>query len=104
MESYLSVADDRTCVWIDVLAINQHSSSPENAADVAAFESVLQGCTGGTIVVIDMAKCNPATRSWCLYEWDHTLLYHGPDGLHVTVRVTWVRVTCSSSFVNIMHI
>ncbi|GAX72581.1 hypothetical protein CEUSTIGMA_g37.t1 [Chlamydomonas eustigma] len=85
VENYLMSASDTTCVWIDCVAINQHSDTnkAQNQADVAAFENVLKVCTGGTIVVIDMPRCNPATRSWCMYEWDHTLHYHGPDGLHM---------------------
>ncbi|GAX81308.1 hypothetical protein CEUSTIGMA_g8739.t1 [Chlamydomonas eustigma] len=84
--SFLSSASDETCIWIDCIAINQHGdTNPEqNQADVAAFEDVLQLCSGGTIVVVDMANgCNPASRAWCLYEWDYTLHYHGPDGLHL---------------------
>ena len=52
--------------------------------DVDAFERTLQFCTAGTIVVVDMATCSPATRGWCLFEWDHTTKYHGFDGLHLT--------------------
>ncbi len=49
-------------------------------------QTALQVCSDGTIVVVDMASgCNPASRAWCLYEWDYTLHYHGADGLHMTV-------------------
>ena len=82
---FLRDAPDGTCVWIDVLAINQHKyTRPEvNKADVAAFEHTLKICTAGTIVVFDKPTCNPATRGWCLFEWDHTVLFHGLDGLHL---------------------
>jgi hypothetical protein len=85
IERFLASASDSTCVWIDFLAINQHSAgNPEqNKADVAAFEDVLKICEGGTLVVIDMEKCNTASRAWCLFEWDHTLHLHGQDGLHM---------------------
>ena len=86
---FLSSASEDTRVWIDCVAINQHdkTNAAQNKADVSAFEDVLQLCGGGTIVVVDMASgTNPASRGWCLYEWDHTLHYHGPDGLHMTVR------------------
>ena len=45
-----------------------------------SFESTIEACQG-TIVVVEMDKCNPATRGWCLYEWDKALTYHGYDGL-----------------------
>ena len=82
---FLRDAPEDTCVWIDVLAINQHRDTrPEaNKADVAAFEHTLEICTAGTIVVVYMATCDPATRGWCLYEWDHTVTFHGLDGLHL---------------------
>lgn len=84
---FLGSADDTTRVWIDILAVNQHSGEGvdhnQNKEDVAAFDDVLQVCSGGTIVVVDMQFCNPATRGWCLYEFDHTMRHHGPDGLHM---------------------
>ena len=86
---FLSSASEDTRVWIDCIAINQHgdTNGAQNKADVSAFEDVLQLCGGGTIVVVDMGSgTNPASRGWCLYEWDYTLHYHGPDGLHMTVR------------------
>ena len=55
-----------------------------NAADVASFEATIQQCRGGTIVVVDGDMCNPATRGWCLYEWDKTVLYYGLEGLFMT--------------------
>ncbi len=76
-------ASEDTCVWLDFVAINQHEGFAQNKADVQAFEDCLKQCTGGTLVVVDHKRCNPATRGWCLYEWDHTLLHHGPDGLHM---------------------
>ncbi len=64
--AFLSNASDETRVWIDCIAINQHGDTcPEqNAADVSAFETVLQSCKAGTIVVVDLDKCNPASRAW----------------------------------------
>ena len=55
-----------SCVWIDCVAINQHvdTNRDQNATDVSAFKAVLRQCTAGTIVVVDMARCNPANRSW----------------------------------------
>ncbi len=83
--SFLRNAPEETTVWVDVVAINQHQDTrPDaNAADVAAFERTLKICTAGTIVVVDMPTCSPASRAWCLYEWDHTVKYHGLDGLHL---------------------
>jgi len=84
VEEFLANASEDTYVWIDCFAVNQHQDNPENAADVAAFEEVIKQCTAGTIVVIDMeGGSDPSRRAWCLYEWDHTLLHHGPDGLHM---------------------
>jgi hypothetical protein len=53
-------------VWIDCIAVNQHSdtNASQNHDDVLAFEHVLKACSGGTLVVIDLKKCNPATRCW----------------------------------------
>ncbi|PNH11034.1 WD repeat domain-containing protein [Tetrabaena socialis] len=79
---FLLDADESTAVWIDILAVNQHSAL-ETQADccMQAFRDVV-GVTVGTIVVMDVAICNPATRAWCIYEWAHTLATHGPDGFH----------------------
>lgn len=49
-------------------------------ADVAAFEDTVKTCHG-MIVVVDMAYLNPATRGWCLFEWDKALKHHGFEGL-----------------------
>ncbi|GAX78217.1 hypothetical protein CEUSTIGMA_g5659.t1 [Chlamydomonas eustigma] len=89
--SFLRSASEDTQVWIDFVAVNQHgeTNASQNRDDVSAFEDVLQLCHSGTIVVVDVASgCNPASRAWCLYEWDHTLLYHGPDGLHMQGMTT----------------
>ena len=32
-------------------------------------QDVVHACSGGTLVVLDMGNCNPATRAWCIYEW-----------------------------------
>ena len=95
----LSSASEETRVWIDCVAINQHgdTNAAQNKADVTAFSVVLEQCTGGTIVVVDMVRCNPATRSWCIYEWDHTLLYHGTDGLHMEVGVVGDKMVSAGS-------
>ena len=81
--NFLRNAAEDTCVWIDIIAVNQHGDiCPQiNKADVASFESTLKACKG-TIVVVDLIKCNPASRGWCLYEWDKALEYHGFDGLY----------------------
>ncbi len=83
IEGFLVHASDDTCVWLDFVAINQHEEFAQSSEDVMAFEACLKQCRGGTIVVVDQQRCNPATRGWCLFEWDHTLLHHGPDGLHM---------------------
>ena len=82
---FLRNASDDTAVWIDALAVNQHRDTCPtiNAADVASFARTLHLCSAGTIVVADMSTCSPATRAWCLYEWDHTVFLHGLDGLHL---------------------
>ena len=68
---------DDYCVWMDMWAINQHSSKDckqssrkQNQEDVAAFQDVLQTCLDGTLVVCDFEKCETQTRAWCLFEWD----------------------------------
>ena len=50
-------------------------------ADVASFVKTLEVCSAGTIVVVDMAWCNPGGRGWCLYEWNHTYALHGIEAL-----------------------
>lgn len=55
---------------------------------MAAFKEVIRTASAGTLVVLDLANCNPATRAWCVYEWSHTLSSYGPDGLHMLVTPT----------------
>jgi hypothetical protein len=78
-------------VWCDIVAVNQHPRGDgvthnENQEDVRAFDAVLRLCSGGTIVVCSVFY-NPATRGWCIYEWDHTILHHGADGLHMPISL-----------------
>ena len=82
--SFLSDASENTIVWLDCIGVNQHEDTnlAENKADVEAFEEVIKTSKGGTIVVVDFERCNPATRAWCLYEWDHSLHHHGQSGLN----------------------
>jgi len=84
--AFLVDAPEDTAVWIDIFAINQHVDTclDINTADVAAFEDTIKICTMGTIVVIDMKVCSPATRAWCLFEWDHTVVYNGQEALLLT--------------------
>ncbi|GIL88536.1 hypothetical protein Vretifemale_16496, partial [Volvox reticuliferus] len=82
---FLASADDGTRVWLDVLAVCQHDSNPVHRTDIAAFADVVKACSGGTLVVMDLTRCNPATRAWCVFEWAHTLAAHGPDGLHMAL-------------------
>ncbi|KAK3274713.1 hypothetical protein CYMTET_17111, partial [Cymbomonas tetramitiformis] len=81
---FLVSASDETRVWVDVFAVNQHREAlhQQNRQDVMAFEDVVEHCVG-TIVVVDMARMNPATRAWCVYEWDATIWHHGSDGLQM---------------------
>ncbi|KAK3267376.1 hypothetical protein CYMTET_24063, partial [Cymbomonas tetramitiformis] len=81
---FLTSASDETRVWVDVFAVNQHREAlhQQNRQDVMAFEDVVEHCVG-TIVVVDMARMNPATRAWCVYEWDATIWHHGSDGLQM---------------------
>jgi hypothetical protein len=79
---------DDTAVWIDVFSVNQHGSKEcnqfsqaQNQADVQAFNSVVQTCTDGTLVVCDFDMCVTSTRAWCLFEWDWTMYYHGREKL-----------------------
>ena len=64
--------------------MNQHRNSAENAEDVSAFEHTIRICNAGTIVIVDEQRCSPATRAWCLFEWNHTLREYGFDGLFMT--------------------
>ncbi|KAK3262546.1 hypothetical protein CYMTET_28608 [Cymbomonas tetramitiformis] len=61
---FLASASDETRVWVDVFAVNQHREAlhQQNRQDVMAFEDVVEHCVG-TIVVVDMARMNPATRA-----------------------------------------
>ncbi|KXZ53003.1 hypothetical protein GPECTOR_8g372 [Gonium pectorale] len=80
---FLASADEGTRIWLDVLAVCQHEDNPAHKHDIAAFADVVAACSGGTLVVMDLTRCNPATRAWCVFEWAHTLAAHGPDGLHM---------------------
>ncbi|KAK3262265.1 hypothetical protein CYMTET_28862, partial [Cymbomonas tetramitiformis] len=81
---FLASASDETRVWVDVFAVNQHRDAlhQQNRQDVMAFEDVVEHCVG-TIVVVDIARMNPAMRAWCVYEWDATIWHHGIDGLQM---------------------
>ncbi|PNH03143.1 WD repeat domain-containing protein, partial [Tetrabaena socialis] len=82
LDNFLLDADESTAIWLDIIAVNQHSALETKAATcMKAFQDVVKATTG-TIVVMDIATCNPATRAWCIYEWAHTLATHGPDGFH----------------------
>ena len=83
VKQHLRNAPDHTRVSIDCFAVNQHQDTmpAANQADVASFEATIKQCHGGTIVVVDMKLCNPASRGWCLHEWEKTVLHHGRDGL-----------------------
>ncbi|KAG2423194.1 hypothetical protein HXX76_010962 [Chlamydomonas incerta] len=81
-----SASDDDTRVWLDVLAVCQHEDrQPEHRNDIGAFPDVVKACSSGTLVIMDLSRCNPASRAWCVFEWAHTLAAHGPDGLHMAL-------------------
>ncbi|KAK3258922.1 hypothetical protein CYMTET_32056 [Cymbomonas tetramitiformis] len=81
---FLASASDETRVWVDIFAVNQHREAlhQQNRQDVMAFKDVVEHCVG-TIVVVDMARMNPATRAWCVYEWDATIWHHSSEGLQM---------------------
>ncbi len=54
---------------------------PLYQADVASLVETIKCCSAGTIIVVDMAWCNPGGRGWCLYEWNHTFALHGIEAL-----------------------
>ncbi|PNH02092.1 hypothetical protein TSOC_011964 [Tetrabaena socialis] len=88
---YLTNASDTVTVWLDILCVNQHEDTIAHQHDVhpSSFSSVVQACSAGTLVVLDIGNkeaSSPATRAWCIFEWAHTLLLHGPDGLHLYLR------------------
>ncbi|KAG2452109.1 hypothetical protein HYH02_003143 [Chlamydomonas schloesseri] len=81
-----SASDEDTRVWLDVLAVCQHEDrQPEHRNDIGAFPDVVKACSSGTLVIMDLSRCNPASRAWCVFEWAHTLAAHGPDGLHMAL-------------------
>eukprot|EP00854_Cymbomonas_tetramitiformis_P025091 gene25091-30617_t len=82
--NFLVSASDETRVWVDVFAVNQHREPlhQQNRQDVMAFKDVVEHCVG-TIVVVDIARMNPAMRAWCVYEWDATIWHHGSDALQM---------------------
>ncbi|KAG2491803.1 hypothetical protein HYH03_009963 [Edaphochlamys debaryana] len=86
LERFLADAGDHVTVWLDILAVNQHEETMAHQHDIKAIAEVVRACGAGTIVVMDLANCNPATRGWCVYEWAHTLAAHGPDGLHLRLE------------------
>ena len=73
--SFFKGASEDTVIWLDFIALNQweeglgtEESERQAQIDQDAFKSVLRTCHEGTLVVADMARCNPASRVWCLYE------------------------------------
>lgn len=54
---------------------------------MSAFEHVVRACDGGTLVVIDMKRCNPASRAW----WDWGRGKEGEGGGYARGRLRWVR-------------
>ncbi|PNH06904.1 WD repeat domain-containing protein, partial [Tetrabaena socialis] len=91
---YLSNASETVTVWLDILCVNQHEETVTHQRDVHphSFSSVLKACSAGTVVVCDVQydeykkAISPASRAWCIFEWAHTLLLHGPDGLHLYLK------------------
>ena len=67
IESFLENAPEETRVWIDIFSVCQHPGE-EQIADVSAFKDVVKASDGGTLVVMDLDRCNPASRAWCVYE------------------------------------
>ncbi len=67
VEGFLSSAAEETRVWIDILAVNQHSGNPHQARDVAAFKvrgagwgsPLTRGRTAST-----WCRCGPRVRMW----------------------------------------
>ncbi|PNH07719.1 hypothetical protein TSOC_005803 [Tetrabaena socialis] len=86
--NYLSNASDTVTVWLDILCVNQHEDTAAHPLDVHphSFSSVVAACSAGTLVVMDAGVVSPATRAWCIFEWAHTLLLHGSDGLHLHIK------------------
>ncbi|PNH02253.1 Vegetative incompatibility protein HET-E-1, partial [Tetrabaena socialis] len=86
--SYLSNASNTVTVWLDILCVNQHEGTAAHQQDVHphSFSSVVAACSAGTLVVMDAEVVSPATRAWCIFEWAHTLLLHGSDGLHLHIK------------------
>ncbi|PNH07715.1 Vegetative incompatibility protein HET-E-1 [Tetrabaena socialis] len=86
--SYLSNASNTVTVWLDILCVNQHEGTAAHQLDVHphSFSSVVAACSAGTLVVMDAEVVSPATRAWCIFEWAHTLLLHGSDGLHLHIK------------------
>jgi hypothetical protein len=59
--------------------------APTSAPSLTHFAALL--CPSGPVrhTCTAHAHGSPATRAWCVYEWAHTLSYHGPDGLHMSL-------------------
>jgi hypothetical protein len=53
----------------------------ENRHDVVSFKATLRVFMG-TIVVVDLFRCNPASPGWFMYEWDKTTTFLGLEALH----------------------
>jgi hypothetical protein len=65
--SRLELNPDKTFLWIDLFAVNQHSP----AADLAAIKDVI-ACSVQTLLCIDRDQ-QVLTRVWCVYEVWRTL-------------------------------
>lgn len=82
---------DTTRVWIDVVAVNQHTATRQHGADLSSVRSVLQVTSGGTIAVVDVKMVDPVQRAWCVYEWALTLSLRGGDKLHIEASISVIR-------------
>ena len=66
-------------VWVDIFAVNQHSSNTQNGDDVLGLETALRAARDGVMLVVDARRaltntlCNPMLRVWCVEEIRITL-------------------------------
>ena len=70
---------DTFYLWIDIVALNQHTQSQLNAqADVSLLRSLVKSCPLGLAFVVD-SDLKALSRTWCVFEaW--SFVYHGGGG------------------------
>ena len=72
---------DSIYVWLDVVALNQHTQFNAQA-DLSLVKSLVKVCFQGIVLVVDSSLIAPS-RTWCLFEVWLFVYYEGINKLRV---------------------